>query len=422
MTLMDISTAIQRLATTSMLTCKSRLANLAALTITALTTTALTTATTVLLATTSQAAELQTIQIGYLELQQQQSPLLSNVLPDPEDNGLQGARLGRDDNNAGGKFLGLQYQLQESRSYQLDDLKASLQQWQTNGMQAVLVNAPADALQQLSLLAPNLLLFNIGSNSDELRSQTCLNNVLHTLPSRAMLTDALAQWLISKKLKKWLLITGTRPGDKLYADAVRRSAKRFGGKLVAEKDWTFDADLRRSAAAEVPLFTQTKEYDAVIVADEPGDFGEFILYNTWYPRPVVGTQGLTPTGWHRVVEQWGAAQLQNRFDRLAHRWMTDKDYAAWAAMRSIGETLAHQQPYAAAALKDYLLGPDFELAGFKGRKLTYRNWNGQLRQPIPLIHPRALVSQSPQEGYLHPTTELDTLGFDKPESQCRIGS
>jgi ABC transporter substrate binding protein (PQQ-dependent alcohol dehydrogenase system) len=62
----------------------------------------------------------------------------------------------------------------------------------------------------------------------------------------------------------------------------------------------------------------------------------------------------------------------------------------------------------------------FELAGFKGRKLTYREWNGQLRQTIPLIHPRSLVSQSPQEGFLHPVSELDTLGYDQPESRCNL--
>ncbi len=362
----------------------------------------------------------QSIVVGYLELQLPSPPLLSNVLPEPEDNGLQGAILGISDNNAGGRFLGLAYTLEQARSADEAELGAALNRWQQQGIQLVLVNAPAATLNAFASQHPELLFFNVGSYDDELRIRHCLPNVLHTLPSRAMLTDALAQWLIKKKLKKWLLITGTRSQDKDYANAVRRSAKRFGGKIVADKDWTFDSDLRRSAQTEVPLFTQTKEYDAVVVADELGDFGEFLLYNTWYPRPVVGTQGLKPVGWHRVIEQWGAAQLQSRFDRQAKRWMTDKDYAAWAAMRSIGETLSHQVPYSATSIRSHLLGSQFELAGFKGRKLTYRNWNGQLRQPIALVHPRALVSQSPQEGYLHPHTELDTLGFDQPESQCRL--
>lgn len=71
-------------------------------------------------------------------------------------------------------------------------------------------------------------------------------------------------------------------------------------------------------------------------------------------------------------------------------------------------------------LRATLFDDEFQLAAFKGRKLTYRPWNGQLRQPIPLVHPRGMVAQAPFEGFLHPRTDLDTLGFDEPESQCRI--
>lgn len=170
----------------------------------------------------------------------------------------------------------------------------------------------------------------------------------------------------------------------------------------------------------MPLFTQTKEYDVVVVADERGDFGEYVLFNTWLPRPVVGTQGLTPVAWHRVVEQWGAAQLQSRFEKQAKRWMNGKDYAAWAAVRTVAEAVTRTNTTDLTTLRNYIVSDQFELAAFKGRKLNYRGWSGQLRQPIPLVHPRSLVSQSPQEGFLHPETELDTLGFDAPESQCRI--
>ena len=47
-------------------------------------------------------------------------------------------------------------------------------------------------------------------------------------------------------------------------------------------------------------------------------------------------------------------------------------------------------------------------------------WNQQMRQPILLAAPRILVSVSPQEGFLHQRTPLDSLGFDEPESNCRL--
>ena len=376
------------------------------------------TPTSVTITSTAQSLDLS---IGYLELLQPSPPLLSNVIPEPTDSGLQGARLGIDDNNAGGRFLGQHYQLREQRSPDLSVLLDQARLWQNAGVQLLIVNLPADALLQLSKQFPanEVLLFNIGAADNVLRSGPCGSNLLHTLPSRAMLTDALGQWLTSKRLKNWFLVHGQRPEDLAYRDSLQRSAKRFGSRISESKAWSFSTDLRRAAQREVPLFTQASDYDVLVVSDEPGDFGEYLLYNSWLPRPVVGTQGLTPVGWHRVVEQWGAAQLQSRFQQRAGRWMNSNDYAAWIALRSIGEAVAELNHGDPDSVRRHLLNDAFQLAGYKGRKLSYRSWNGQLRQPIPLIHPRALVSQSPQEGFLHPRNELDSLGFDQPESQCQ---
>tara|TARA_R110002095_G_scaffold145253_4_gene125689 strand:- start:3629 stop:4918 length:1290 start_codon:yes stop_codon:yes gene_type:complete len=361
------------------------------------------------------------IQIGYLELIQPRPPLLSNVISEPLDAALQGTRLGINDNNAGGRFLGQHYQLLEQRSSQLAALLQQAREWHSQGIQLLIVNLPAEALVQLSdqFSAEEVLLFNVGAADNALRTGRCLGNSLHTLPSRAMLTDALGQWMASKKLKDWFLVQGSQPQDLAYGESLRRSAKRFGSRIVETKAWRFDTDLRRAAQAEVPLFTQGPDYDALVVADELGDFGEYLLYNSWLPRPVVGTQGLTPVGWHRVVEQWGAAQLQSRFEQLSGRWMNSRDYAGWVAVRSIGEAVAILNLDDPLSLRQHLLSEQFQLAGYKGRKLSYRAWNGQLRQPIPLVHPRALVSQSPQQGFLHPRSELDTLGFDQSESRCQ---
>ncbi|MCW5700126.1 MAG: branched-chain amino acid ABC transporter substrate-binding protein, partial [Rhodospirillales bacterium] len=111
---------------------------------------------------------------------------------------------------------------------------------------------------------------------------------------------------------------------------------------------------------------------------------------------------------------------QNRFAAKAGRGMTAKDYAAWAAVRSIGEAATRVSSTDFAAIAGYIRGETFELAAFKGRSLSYRPWNGQLRQPIPLTAARALVTLSPQEGFLHQHTELDTLGYDAPETRCSL--
>ncbi|ATP44670.1 branched-chain amino acid ABC transporter substrate-binding protein [Pseudomonas putida] len=358
------------------------------------------------------------VRIGYLGYRPDPGPLLSNIIPEPADAGLQGAELAIVDSNSTGRFLKQAFTLV---STQLDSPEALLQAAKAQhdqGLRLFVVNAPAASLRALSAALPDSLLFNAGSPDDSLRSSQCLGNVLHSLPSRAMLADALAQFLVLRKWQRALLVVGQTEDDQAYATALRRAVKRFGVQLVAEKTWRFDNDQRRSAQADMPLFTQTAEYDVVLVADERGDFGEYLPYQTWYPRPVAGTQGLTPTGWHKTVETFGAAQLQKRFEAQAGRWMNDRDFAAWMAVRSIASAVSKLRQAEPRALQQLLLSDQLPLDGFKGRKLSYRPWNGELRQPIPLVQPRALVSTSPQEGFLHPFNEMDSLGFDKPEVTC----
>ncbi|HDZ55067.1 MAG TPA: branched-chain amino acid ABC transporter substrate-binding protein [Pseudomonas xinjiangensis] len=371
-------------------------------------------------ATSSQADTL-TVEMAYVSWTPDPGPIMSNVIPEPSDAGLQGAQLAVVDNNSTGRFLKHDYQLLIASESELPATLDAARGLHAQGVRLFVTNLPSQALAELAKeFGTDSLLINAGSYDDALRTDQCLANVLHTLPSRAMLTDALAQFLKVRKLTRWLLISGPTADDIAYAAALKRSAKRFGHKVVAEKVWSFDTDLRRTAQAEVPLFTQTVEYDVVVVADERGDFGEYIPYNTWYPRPVAGTQGLTPLGWHKVVETYGAAQLQKRFEQQAGRWMNSLDFAAWLGIRTFGAAVTTLNSADAAAITALSLSDKLPLDGFKGRKLSYRTWNGQLRQPIPLVQPRALVSNSPQEGFLHPQTDLDTLGFDQPESQCRL--
>ena len=243
--------------------------------------------------------------------------------------------------------------------------------------------------------------------------------MLHPEQSHAMKSDALAQWLLYRRLHNVLLIRGEKPADIALAKSFKRSAKRYGLKIISEKTWSFNTDLRRSAQQEIPLFTQTsKEYDVVYVADQIKDFAEYIPFNTYLPRPVAGSAGLEALSWHKVIEQWGAAQLQTRFTQLTNRYMNEIDFNGYLAVRSVAQAVHKTNSASVKELIVYIKSTDFKLAAYKGRKRSFCTWNGQLRMPIALVQPHGLVSQSPQAGILHPITELDTLGFDQPESHC----
>ena len=363
------------------------------------------------------------IEVLYLQQKIEKPPVLSNILPEPPDSGKRGAELAIIDNNTTGRFLGQNYQLSVFESADAALLVDTATDWVRQGNFLILLDLPAETLLKLARtpgIVGEAILFNISATDDRLRHDQCISGLLHTIPSRAMKTDALMQFLVRKRWQNWFLIQAGKPEDAAFASSMKRASKRYGGKLIAEKSWTFDTDQRRTAQLEIPGFSQVDDYDITIVADEAGDIGEYILFNTWRARPVAGTQGLQPLAWHRVVEQWGAAQLQSRFIELSGRWMNSQDYAAWLALRSIGEAVTRSESPTVSQVYAYLLSDKFQLAGFKGRKLSFRDWNGQMRQPIPLVHPRALVSVSPQEGFLHPFSELDTLGFDRPEVNCQF--
>jgi ABC transporter substrate binding protein (PQQ-dependent alcohol dehydrogenase system) len=214
-------------------------------------------------------------------------------------------------------------------------------------------------------------------------------------------------------------VTGGSPEDKLYAAALRRAAKRFGSRVTAEKVWTFQHGGQRTDEEEIPVFTKGVRYDVLLVADEGGAFGEDFPYRTWDPRPVAGTQGLTAAAWHPTLEQWAAAQLQSRFRKATGRWMTSRDYVAWTAMRVIGEAATRSKSLDFEVLARTIREDGFEVAAFKGPKQSFRPWDGQMRQPIAVAWARSLVAIAPIDGFLHPRTELDTLGDDAAESGCR---
>ncbi|WP_245593563.1 ABC transporter substrate-binding protein [Azospirillum halopraeferens] len=362
-------------------------------------------------------------------LRDDEPPVIPLSLLDPviEDPGVQGARLAVADNQTTGRFMGQSFELVEVTLPEGDPAEA-VRALAGEGHRFFVADLRADRLLAVADL-PELrdaLVFNARATDDRLRNADCRANVLHTAPSRAMLADALAQYLMYKRWTNWFLVQGRGDDDALYAEALRRAAKRFGAKIVDEKTWAFAAGSRRSDSghtteqAEIPAFTQGAAHDVVVVADEGEAFGEYIAYRTFRPQVVAGTHGLVPTAWARVHEQWGATQFQDRFEKLAGRIMAPRDYGAWMAVRSIGEAATRARSADPAAIAAYIRDPRFTLAAFKGVGVTIRPWDGQYRQPVLLAGPRILVSVSPQPGFLHEHSELDTLGHDRPESGCRL--
>lgn len=346
----------------------------------------------------------------------------------PAEEGVMGARVALADNATTGRFTGQDWTLEEHAAPDEAGVLAQARAALAAGRRLIVADMPAPLLLKLADLpeAKDALILDAADADDSLRGADCRRNVLHLLPSRAMLADALMQFLVVKSWTHILLVTGPQPADKLLGDAYRAAAKKFRVEIVEDKPWTFVEGARRSDTghfaieAEVARFTQGISYDVLVVADEADAFADSIPFHTTDPRPVVGSTGMMPGAWSPVFEQWGATQLQLRFLKLAHRPMTVLDYGAWMAVRALGEAATHTHSADPATIAAFIRGKDFELAAFKGSRLSFRPWDGQLRQPVLLADAKQLVSVSPQPGFLHQFSELDTLGVDQPETTCHM--
>lgn len=352
-------------------------------------------------------------------------PPISRLELPTDDLGFAGARLAIEDNDTTGRFMGQDFEAEEvvaspqTAGAEMDRLLA-------DGIGFIVVLADdATTLTLADQVGDKAILLNAQARGDNLRGTDCRFNTIHVAPSHAMMADALAQFLMWKNWPRWFLIEGSHPADIDLANAFRRSATKFGAKIVEDRVYEDTGGARRTDSGHVqvqkqmPVFTQrAADHDVVVAADEADVFAAYLPYQTWEPRPVTGSAGLVPRVWHPAMEAWGATQFQNRFERLAGRQMREVDYQAWLAIRMIGEAATRTQSGDPAMLREFMLSDRFEVAGFKGQKLTMRDWDHQLRQPILLTTGLLMVSVSPQDQYLHQTSQLDTLGIDRPETEC----
>ncbi|MBB5359831.1 ABC transporter substrate binding protein (PQQ-dependent alcohol dehydrogenase system) [Rhodanobacter sp. ANJX3] len=345
------------------------------------------------------------------------------------DEGLAGVRLGTNYNNQAGKFLDLKYVLDETMLPEDGDVVAAAKKLLAAGEHLIIADLKAPDLLAVADLpeAKNAIILNIRARDDVLRQTQCRVDVFHLIPSNAMLTDALAQYLVWKKWTRWFLVRGQHPEDVEYANDITRSAELYGAKIVAERAYELQTGARRvdtgyqEIQTQMPMLTRgVPDYDVAFVADETNSFGLYLQYRTTDPRPVVGTDGLEATAWGAAYESYAAETLHDDFLKLANREITVRDYEGWLAASLLEMAVKQGSARNVDAIRKYISADSLKLAGYKGESMNFRAWDNQLRQPILLMDQLSLVSVSPQPGFLHPVYNTDTLGVDQPQSQCKF--
>ena len=299
----------------------------------------------------------------------------------------------------------------------LDAARSAAAAAEKAGAAVLLVDLPA-AWVLAVVDAVKLPVLNLSEAADSLRQQDCRARLFHLIPSERMRTDALAQTLVARKWTKLLLLAGASPADALRAATAQASMKRYGLQVVANKPFKLSADPRERDLANPLLLTGGVQYDAVWVVDSDGEFARSLPYRTVLPRPVVGDAGLVALAWHSQFERFGAPQVVRRFAKATKRAMTAQDWAAWMAGKALVALVSAAPKGNAAGWAQAL--PKLQLDGSKGTQMSFRPWDGQLRQPLQLTDGQGVIGTAPIEGLLHPSEVLDTLGVDAPEKLCKV--
>lgn len=284
-----------------------------------------------------------------------------------------------------------------------------------------ILDLPLDEMRALAATAADrdVLLFDVRHPDTKLRREFCQGNLFYMLPSRAMIGDALAQYLREKGWRNILMLVGPEEADAKDAAAFKDAAIKFGLTIVAERDFILSNDPRNRDRNNIALMTGEPDHDVIFLADNLGEFGRYVPFATYLARPVVGSEGLIASGWHWTWERHGAPQLNQRFMKKAERNMASNDWAAWATVKSVVEAITRTESTKAADLQRFLTSEAFTLDTYKGAPGSFRPWNRQLRQPILLHTHNAVIARAPLAPFLHAINQLDTLGLDQGDSDCR---
>jgi ABC transporter substrate binding protein (PQQ-dependent alcohol dehydrogenase system) len=365
--------------------------------------------------------------IGYLEWSEdpryREERVKAQYPLQPWGRPVSGAEQAIQETKFAGAALKLQFSLEKRSAADAAGLADAVKQLAAQGVSYFVVDADGAVMADLAKRIASLpvALLNISAPDDDLRGTQCQSRLLHVIPDYAMLTDALAQYLVLRRWSNVLVLRGPDPGDTDLANAWARSAKRFGVKIVDTRPFKLGNDPRERELNNLALLTGNRDYDAVFVADTDGEFARSVPYQTAKPRPVIGAAGLVADGWHWSWERDGARQLNNRLIKAAGRPVTSYDWAAWMAVKSVVEAVVRSGSPDFKKSYAYLRGGDIVLDGFNGFRMGYRPWDGQLRQPILLNTGNWAIALAPIEGFLDAKNNLDTLGFDAKETACRNG-
>ena len=288
----------------------------------------------------------QELRIGYLELaadpRYSEEHAYARIQLRPLGRPFVGAEVAIDESASIGRVIKTNFAVEKSTGASVDELVQTVEKWIADkNIHFVIADLPGPTLLDLSkrLRDRPVVILNATAPEDDLRGKNCQPNLLHAIPSYAMQTDTMAQFLVARKWPNVLVLQGSLPEDALFVAAFKRAASKFGLRIVDTRSFQLTNDPRQREQSNVALLTGGADYDVVFLADTDGEYGRYVPYETLRPRPVVGSTGLVPDTWHWSWERNGGPQVNSRFEKHTGRRMTGQDWSAWISVKAIVQSV-----------------------------------------------------------------------------------
>lgn len=134
-----------------------------------------------------------------------------------------------------------------------------------------------------------------------------------------------------------------------------------------------------------------------------------------------GVAGGRAEAWDARLDRFGADQLNQRFRARFGEGMDSQGWVGWFAVKVLWESTLRARSAQPAGLLRYLADDATQFDGHKGRPLSFRRWDHQLRQPLYVAAPGADPVEVPRAAPGSDVASralLDRLGGARNEGQC----
>jgi ABC transporter substrate binding protein (PQQ-dependent alcohol dehydrogenase system) len=363
---------------------------------------------------------------------------------------IMGAQLGVEEANVTAGMFGTRVELIIEDATTADNMRSLTRKLAAQEHVSAIIAALDDsATAELSTLSQQVrvVCLNTCARGGELRGEKCQRLTFHVEPDLAIHTHALGQWLVQNNRKRWQYVVS----EQLFGQKVYQRANRFlqqqggadlGRSVITSGQSDFkdllthladsDAEAVMVALRGEELRNFLEQYKAtevkILLAGVPLD-----MIALWQATPA-SLQSVWVTSWYHGLERFSARELNRRFSRRFEKSAESFAWANWAAVKLVVEGVLRSGTTDASALVNYFEGaPPFD--GHKGKALTFRAWNHQLRHPLYVLKAREdkpenardllqLIAELPPPAAPGRSVVevLDTLGEPQSESLCRLAA